>query len=336
MNKRRTRVVRRPARAALPVLSLAQAREAAAAYARGSRAPSTWRAYEADWRNFESWCRQMELSPLPATPETVALYLSAEAKRGRAPSTLGRRLAAIRLIHLGARLPSPHDAIEVTEVLRGIRRDFGRLPVKKMPAVDEDIRRMVDAVEAHDPQTLRGLRDRALLLLGYAAALRRSELVALDVEDLTERPEGLEVRIARSKTDQEGKGDTIAVPRVPDSPYCPVQAVLDWQVVANIPTGPLLRRLHRGDRVGARLTAQSVALVVKQRASQAGLEAAEAYSGHSLRRGFLTSAARNRASIFKMAAQSRHKSLDVLREYVDDVERFEDHAGEGLLRRRGQ
>ncbi|MHB1542569.1 MAG: tyrosine-type recombinase/integrase [Steroidobacteraceae bacterium] len=199
-------MVRRPSGAALPVLSLEQAREAAAAYARGSRAASTWRAYEADWRNFESWCRQMKLSPLPATPETVALYLSAEGQRGRAPSTFGRRLAAIRLIHLGARLPSPHDAIEVTEVLRGIRRDFGGLPVMKMPAVDEDIHRMVDAVETHDPQTLRGLRDHAPLLLGYAAALRRSKLAALDVEDLTERPEGLEVRIARSKTDQEGIG----------------------------------------------------------------------------------------------------------------------------------
>ena len=254
MKSRRKHLVRRPARAALPVLSLEDAREAAATYARGSRAPSTWRAYEADWRDFEHWCRTMKLSALPATPETLALYLSAEGRRGRAPSTLGRRLAAIRLIHLGARIPSPHDAIEVTEVLRGIRRDFGRLPAKKMPAVDEDIQRMVDAVEANDPQTLRGLRDRALLLLGYAAALRRSELVALNVEDLTERPEGLEVRIARSKTDQEGKGDTIAVPRVPDSPYCPVQAVLDWQVTANITTGPLLRRLHRGDRIGARLT----------------------------------------------------------------------------------
>ena len=324
----------RPAPETLPALSLEEAREAAGAYARGSRAASTWRAYEADWRTFEAWCRAVQLPPLPAAPHTVALYLADEAKRGRAPSTLGRRLAAIRLMHLGARLPSPHDALEVTEVLRGIRRDFGRLPTKKKPAVDEDIRRMVDAIDTHDPQTLRGLRDRALLLLGYAAALRRSELVALDVEDLTERPEGLEVRIARSKTDQEGHGATLAVPRVPDSPYCPVRAVLDWQVVADLTTGALLRRLHRGDRRGERLTAQSVALIIKQRAAQAGLEGAAAYSGHSLRRGFLTSAARNRASIFKMAAQSRHKSLDVLREYVDDVERFEDHAGTGLLERR--
>lgn len=312
----------------LPILSLEQAREAAAAYARGSRAASTWRAYEADWRAFEAWCRAVKLAPLPATAHTVALFLSAEAKAGRAPATLGRRLAAIRLMHVGARHSSPHDAIEVAEVMRGIRRAWKRPPRQKAPAVDEDVKRMVDAVE---PQTVQGLRDRALLLLGFAGAFRRSELVALDVEDLVERPEGLAVRIAHSKTDQEGQGAVIAVPRVPHSPYCPVQAVLDWQVVAGITTGALFRRLYRGDRVGrGRLTAQSVALVIKRLATRANLDA-DRYAGHSLRSGFLTSAARARASIFKMADQSRHKSLDVLRAYVRNEERFEDHAAKGLL-----
>lgn len=319
---------RRPAREQLPILSLEEAREAAATYARGSRAASTWRAYEADWRSFEAWCRAMKLTSLPATPHTVALYLSAEAKGGRAPSTLGRRLAAIRLMHVGARHASPHDAIEVAEVLRGIRRAWKRPPAQKAPAVDEEVKRMVDAVE---PQTLKGLRDRALLLLGFAGALRRSELVALDAEDLLTRKEGLAVLIASSKTDQEGEGVVIAIPRVPHSPYCPVQAVLDWQVVAGIATGPLFRRLHRGDRVGrSRLTAQSVALIIKRLASRVDLDPAR-YAGHSLRSGFLTSAARARASIFKMADQSRHKSLDVLRAYVRNEERFEDHAAAGLL-----
>jgi integrase len=164
-----------------------------------------------------------------------------------------------------------------------------------------------------------------------AGAFRRSELVALDVEDLVERAEGLAVRIAHSKTDQEGQGAVIAIPRVPHSPYCPVQAVLDWQVVAGITTGALFRRLYRGDRVGrGRLTAQSVALVIKRLATRANLDA-DRYAGHSLRSGFLTSAARARASIFKMADQSRHKSLDILRAYVRTEERFEDHAANGLL-----
>lgn len=329
MSRVPVRLPRRALRQQQPILSLEEAHEAAAAYARGSRAASTWRAYEADWRSFEAWCRAVKLSALPATSHTVALYLSAEAKLGRAPSTLGRRLAAIRLMHVGARHPSPHDSIEVAEVLRGIRRAWKHPPVQKAPAVDEEVKRMVDAVE---PQTIMGLRDRALLLLGFAGALRRSELVALDVEELSVRKEGLAVLIASSKTDQEGEGAVIAIPRVPHSPYCPVQAVLDWQVVAGITTGPLFRRLNRGDRVGrSRLTAQSVSLVIKRLAARVGLDP-ERYAGHSLRSGFLTSAARARASIFKMADQSRHKSLDVLRAYVRNEERFEDHAAEGLLK----
>jgi integrase len=161
--------------------------------------------------------------------------------------------------------------------------------------------------------------------------LRRSELVALDIEHLTYPSEGLQIRIPRSKTDQEGEGDTIAIPRVPDSPYCPVRALQAWLQAAGITTGAVFRRLHRGDALGAtRLSAQSVALIVKELATHIGLDARR-YAGHSLRSGFLTSAARNRASIFKMADQSRHKSLDVLREYVRNEARFEDHAAEGML-----
>ncbi len=312
----------------VPVVSIEDALEAATDYAKASRSAATWRAYESDWEIFQTWCGVVGLRSLPATPHTVALFIAAEAKQGRAPSTLGRRLAAIRLVHVGAHVPSPHDSIEVDEVMRGIRRKWKRPPVQKAPAVDDEIKRMVDAVE---PQTLRGMRDRAVLLLGFAGAFRRSELVALDVEHLTPRDEGLSILIASSKTDQEGRGQVVAIPRVPDSPYCPVRAVLDWLVVAAISSGPVFRRVNRGDTVGeSRLTAQSVALIIKSLAAKVDLDPAR-YAGHSLRSGFLTSAAQNRASIFKMADQSRHKSLDVLREYVRSEERFDDHAAEGLL-----
>jgi len=312
----------------LPAVALEVAKDAAALYARGSRAAATWRAYESDWRIFAAWCQSVDQPALPASPHTVALFLAAQARLGHAPSTLDRRRAAIRLMHVGAKVASPHDALEVDEVLRGIRRAWKQPPRQKAPAIDAEVQRLADAVE---PQTRHGLRDRALVLLGFAGALRRSELVALDVEQLERRPEGLTIKIASSKTDQEGEGQTIAIPRVADSNYCPVQAVLDWLVVAEITSGALFRRLHRGDTVGStRLTAQSVALVIKDLALRAGLDPAR-YAGHSLRSGFLTSAARARANIFKMADQSRHKSLDVLRGYVRDAERFDDHAGTGLL-----
>ena len=313
----------------VPALALAEAQNAAAAYARGSRSAATWRAYESDWKIFSAWCQAVDRLALPATSTTVALFLAAQASGGLAPSTLDRRVAAIRLMHVGAKHPSPHDALEVDEVLRGIRRAWKKPQAQKAPAVDQEIQRLVDAVE---PQTLKGLRDRALLLAGFAGAFRRSELVALDVEHLTSRAEGLSVLIGSSKTDQEGQGQVVAIARVSDSPYCPVQAVSDWLVAADIPSGAVFRRMHRGDAVGMeRLTSQSVALVIKALALKIGLDPAR-YAGHSLRSGFLTSAARNRASIFKMADQSRHKSLDVLREYVRNEERFEDHAAEGMLK----
>lgn len=311
-----------------PARLLEAAETAAVSYARASRAASTWRAYESDWRIFADWCASVGEAALPASAHTVALFLAAQGSQGKAPKTLDRRRAAIRLMHRGAKLPSPHDAVEVDEVMKGIRRAWQRPPNQKAPAIDSHVQRLVAAVS---PNTLQGLRDRALILLGFAGAFRRSELVALDGEHLSEVSEGLLVRILSSKTDQEGKGQMLAIARVPDSPFCPVQAVLAWRTKAEIGRGALFRRIRRGDRLCAtRLTAHSVALVIKRLCVRAGLDPA-LYAGHSLRSGFLTSAARARASIFRMADQSRHKSLDVLREYVRNVELFDDHASVGLL-----
>ena len=307
---------------------LERAFAAARRYACKSRAKSTCRAYRSDWQQFEAWCGTVGLATLPAKPNTIAMFVASQAAGGLSPSTLARRLAAIRLIHLGAGHPSPHNAIQVTEVMRGIRRDWGRPPDRKAPAIDQVIKQMVDTV---DQETAKGQRDRALLLFGFAGAFRRSELVALNTWNLEFREEGVKVTIEKSKTDQEAQGQTIAMVRQPNSPYCPVRALEDWLTVAKIERGALFLRMHRGDNVGkVRLSAQCVAIVVKNYAHKVGLDSTR-YSGHSLRRGFLTSAARNRASIFKMADLSRHKSLDVLRQYVQAEELFEDNAGDGLL-----
>ena len=302
--------------------------DAARRYARQSRAKSTWLAYRSDWQQFESWCGTVGLATLPAEPETIAMFVASQAARGLSPSTLTQRLAAIRLVHLGAGHPSPHNTIQVTEVMRGIRREWGKPPNRKAPAIDQVIKQMVDTV---GQETAKGQRDRALLLFGFAGAFRRSELVALNTWNLEYRDEGVKITIEASKTDQEAQGQTIAMVRQPNSPYCPVRALNDWLTVAKIKRGALFVRMHRGDNVGkARLSAQSVAIIVKDYANKVGLDSAQ-YSGHSLRRGFLTSAARNHASIFKMADQSRHKSLDVLRQYVQEEEMFENNAGDGLL-----
>jgi integrase len=184
---------------------------------------------------------------------------------------------------------------------------------------------MVDKVDTD----IKGLRDRALLLLGFAGAFRRSELVALDIADLEFCNNGLRVTIRRSKTDQEGLGATIAI--VSGSTACPVKAVRVWIETTGLRDGPLFRPVTRTGKVSnLRLSGRAVAELVKSYARRAGLNAA-VFSGHSLRSGFLTSAAAHGASIFKMMDVSRHKSIDTLRGYVRDAEMFQDHAGKGLL-----
>ena len=176
---------------------------------------------------------------------------------------------------------------------------------------------------------LKGLRDRAILLLGFAGAFRRSELTALNIDDLQFCDAGFRVTIRKSKTDQEGLGSTIAIAR--GSIACPVEAVRTWQSAAGIVGGPLFRPVTRtGKTSDRRLSARAVAEVVKAYARRAGLKATE-FSGHSLRSGFLTSAAARGASIFKMMDVSRHKSVETLRGYVGDAEMFRNHAGTGLL-----
>jgi site-specific recombinase XerD len=175
---------------------------------------------------------------------------------------------------------------------------------------------------------LKGLRDRALLLLGFAGAFRRSELVSLNCEDIEESETGIKITIRHSKTDQEGQGATIGIMR--GSIACPVEALRAWREAADITTGPLFRSIRKGGQVRSRLTDQSVSDIVKTHAARVGLDPA-VYAGHSLRAGFLTSAAKRGASILKMMDVSRHRSVDTLRGYVRDAEIFKDHAGAGLL-----
>ncbi len=295
-------------------------------YLAEQHALSTRRAYRADWKIFEAWCEQKELSPLPARPETVAMFLSSEADQGKSPATLRRRLAAIRLAHRMADLESPTNSELVKGTFAGIRRVHGTAPNVKEPAIAERVRAMVDPI---DVDTLAGARDRALLLLGFSGAFRRSELVSIQVDDLERKEQGLIVSIRKSKTDQEGVGDT--VPIIQADHYCPIQALDHWLKLSAIESGPIFRRVYKGGKVGTTaLSAYSVALIVKKWATQAGLKADE-FAGHSLRSGFLTSAAMNRASLFKMMEVSRHKDPKTVMQYIKKSELFDDHAGAGLL-----
>ena len=299
--------------------------ERAYTYADAAMAASTRRAYTSDVRRFVAWCAARALPSCPAAPETVATFLAHEADAGAKASTLTRKVAAIRFAHVAAGHEPPTASEAVRRVLKGIRRAKATKPTKKAPATAERVLVMV----SHAPRTLAGLRDRALLLLGFGGAFRRSELAALTVQDLDESPEGLRVTVRQSKTDQEGAGAVVPIAR--GATACPVAAVREWLAAASVAEGPVFRPVDRFGRVQARaLTAESVGDVVKAYAARAGYDAAT-FGGHSLRAGFLTSAAERGKPLDRMMAVSRHKRVDTVLGYVRRARDFDDHAGAGLL-----
>lgn len=298
----------------------------ATAYADAARAPATLRAYEGDWTDFAAFAQAHGFEALPADPAVVALYLTEGADRLK-PATLTRRAAAISVRHDAAGFPSPTQDPRVRAILRGIRRTHGTAPAQATPAGIGEVRRMV----AHLPATTAGTRDAAVLLLGFAGAFRRSELVALNWGDLSSRDEGLEVTIRRSKTDPEGRGRRVAIPFGTDTTTCPVRAVNRWREKLSdgndgLLRGPVFRGVSRYDSVGpSRLSAAAVNLIIKRAATRAGLDATQ-YSGHSLRAGFATTAALNGASERQIANQTGHRSLETLRGYIRPARLFTDNA----------
>lgn len=299
--------------------------EAAKSFIASQIADSTKRAYVSDFRQFKDWCDARGICAMPASPEVVATYLSFVANSGAKYATVSRRAAAINFAHISAGLDTPTKSNLVSGALKGIRRTVGIAPVKKAPATAKKLLEMV----RYCPLTLQGKRDKALLLLGFAGAFRRSELVALEVSDIALEPAGMKVTIRKSKTDQEGKGQTIAISR--GEVFCPVVAVQEYLQAAGITEGAVFRPINKAGRAGSEsLRAQSVADVVKTYATRAGFSPAE-FAGHSLRAGFLTSAAEAGANIFKMVEVSRHRTFETVRGYVRSAELFKDHAGAGLL-----
>ncbi|MFC7738582.1 tyrosine-type recombinase/integrase [Roseomonas sp. GCM10028921] len=291
--------------------------------AREATSVNTRRAYRAAWADFTAWYEANGREALPAAPETVGTYLAARASSLRA-ATLALRLVAIGQAHrlAGHRMDAGHPAIRKT--LQGIRAVHGSAPRKKDAAVAAVIRDMADVL-AKRPG-LRAMRDRALLLVGFAAALRRSELVAFDVQDLAFVSEGLVVTIRRGRTDQEGRGVEIGIPFGISERTCPVLALRTWLYKAAIQEGAVFRSVNRHDRLGtARLSDRDVARVVKACVEAAGYDPT-AFAGHSLRSGFITSAARAGVAERAIQNQSRHKSLPVLRGYIRRGSLFVDNA----------
>ncbi len=284
-------------------------------YTQASQSASTTRSYAQDVRHFKS-----NGGEIPATPEMVAEYL-AKFAGALAVATLAHRLIAIHRIHVDRGLISPVKDRLVKRTMQGIRRTIGVAQRRVRALVKDDLLELLVAVEKQKP--MKAARDKVVLLLGFAGAFRRSELVALQVEDITPHAHGLEFLLRRSKTDQEGEGRTVFVPIARSEERCPVKALQRWLELARIGTGPLLRRVDRHDRVShTALTPQSVALIVKSTVRKAkGGDAARLVSAHSLRAGFVTEAATVGMQTSAIMGQTGHKSLEMVFRYVRPVQR---------------
>jgi integrase len=290
-------------------------------FIRASKAESTIRGYQADWRNYCEWCESRSLGPLPTLAETVASYIADCAGRLKVGS-IQRRLNAIAEAHKAVGLESPTHHPMVTNTMKGIRRTKGTASEQKTPTLTDDIRAMVDAT---DPGII-GTRDRALLLLGFAGAFRRSELVGLDVADCTFGKDGLTVTLRRSKTDQDGAGRKIGIPYGSNPETCPVRTIQTWLEIAGVTSGPLFRSITRHGRVRlGRLSGIDVSRVVKKLAERAGLDPAK-YGGHSLRAGHATAAAIAGATERSIMNQTGHRSVQMVRRYIRDGSLFRENS----------
>ena len=272
-------------------------------------ASNTRRAYQSDLEHFIAWG-----GSIPACPKIVAEYFAAHSNM-LSVATLARRAIAIRRAHVQGDFPDPTKAELVRLTLRGVRRLHGRPQRRVAPLRLEQLADIVSRLGSER----RDLRDRALLLVGFAGAFRRSELTAIDCKWIERREQGVVVTLPRSKTDQEGRGRAVAIARV-RGPICPVAALDSWLASSGIAKGPLFRPVSKAGKVlGDPLSAAAVATIVKQRVAQIGLDPAR-YSGHSLRAGFATSAAAAGLPLWKIKSQTGHVSDAVLGGYIRETD----------------
>jgi integrase len=322
--------------------TLASEREAAETYRRMAKADNTRRAYRAAVRAWCAWCAQHDLPPLPASGQDVAAFLAGERGRKLSPETLKLRRAAIRYLHRAAGCPVPTDDVCVSETMAGITRDAARkgiVPRKKVAATATIVRRLLAPI----PGDIRGLRDRAILLVGFAGALRRSELAAIRFDHLERTDRGIRLTLPQTKGEQT---DAVTVP-LPygDTELCPVHALEAWQQAAGLTEGPIFRRIWLPPRprptatceppplprIGTQaISPQTVAQIVQARAMAAGFGRRD-LGGHSLKRGALTTGMDRGVHPAKLKRLGRHKSFDVLGEYLEFGDLFEGHPLTGVL-----
>ena len=293
---------------------------------KSSKAANTVRAYKSDFDDFELFCVKNSFKNLPSEPKIVSLYLTYLASKNIKISTIKRRLVSIGLIHKikGYYLDTKHPVI--IENLMGIRRRKGTYQKAKKPLLINNLKHIIDVINKQNDPDIKKIRNKALLLLGFSGGFRRNELVSINHEDIEFVFEGLKISLKNSKTDQFGEGFTKGIPHFENSIYCPVSTLKTWINMSKIKKGPLFTRFSKGSKItNIRLSNQSVALIIKDYLSKAGIDN-QNYSGHSLRSGFATSAAEAGAEERSIMAITGHKSTEMVRRYIKEANLFKNNA----------
>ena len=295
---------------------------------KNSKANNTIRAYKSDFKDFGGFCAKNGLKSLPTEPKIVSLYMTYLSTKDAKMSTLRRRLVSIGVIHRlkGHYLDTKHPII--IENLMGIKRKKGSYQKGKKPILINHLKLIINEIDkdTSDDTGIRKLRDKTIILLGFAGGFRRIELISIDYEDLEFVAEGVKIFIRKSKTDQFGEGMIKGLPYFTNQQYCPVWHLKKWLEISEIKSGPIFRRFFKGLNLGKnRLTDQSVALFLKKYLSNAGIEN-QNYSGHSLRSGFATVSAEAGADERSIMAMTGHKTTQMVRRYIKEANLFKNNA----------
>ena len=279
---------------------------------KNSKAQNTLRAYQADFKDFSSFCAKNGFKSLPTEPKIIALYLTHLSSFSKF-STLKRRIASIKVVHRlkGHYIDTKHPII--TENIMGIKRKLGVKQTSKKPILINDLKKIINVID-EDKNEFKKYLNKALILIGFAGGFRRSELVSIEYEDVDFVAEGVKITVTKSKTDQTGIGLTKAIPYFENKTFCPVISLKKWIEYSNINIGKIFK-----------VSDKTVALTIKKYALMAGLDNSK-YAGHSLRSGFATSTAEIGADERSIMAMTGHKTTQMVRRYIQEANLFKNNA----------